>query len=84
MGFPHLRKQTMVQRIHISPDPQLTRVNPDFLGTVVGLVCVLFLPSYYLNEEFDILRHLFTFGFLGFLFGSVIMYMRKRRVKRRR
>jgi hypothetical protein len=51
------------------------RVDPAFVGMVVGLLAVLLVPGYCMNEAFDIFYYITIFGVLGFIGGKVVAYI---------
>jgi hypothetical protein len=51
------------------------RVDPAFVGMVAGLLAVLLVPAYCMNEAFDIFYYITIFGVLGFIVGKVAAYI---------
>jgi hypothetical protein len=51
------------------------RVDPAFVGMVVGLLAVFFVPSYFINDAFGIFYYITIFGVLGFIGGKVVAYI---------
>lgn len=49
-------------------------VSPVFVGAVIGLLAVLFLPSQYVHDKFDLYYFIIIFGGLGSFVGWLVGY----------
>jgi len=52
----------------------MTSVSPVFVGAVIGLLAVLFLPSQYVHDKFDLYYFIIIFGGLGSFVGWLVGY----------